>query len=52
MTLTFSNTSLNNIENKIANLNKNKPTAFENIPAKCLVRYKDIYSEFIFTFYN
>ena len=51
-TFSFSNVSLNNIENKIANLNINKPTTFNNIPAKILVDYKDIYSQFIFTFYN
>ena len=37
-TFSFSNTSLNNIENKIANLNINKPTTFNNISAKILVR--------------
>ena len=51
-TFSFSNTSINNIENKIANLNINKPTTFNNIPAKILVDYTDIYSKFIFTFYN
>ena len=51
-TFSFSNTSLNNIENKIDNLNINKPTTFSNIPAKSLVDYKDIYSKFIFTFYH
>ena len=48
----FSNTSLNNIESKITNLNINKPTTSNNIPAKILVGYKDIYSKFIVTFYN
>ena len=51
-TFSFSNASLNNIKNKIGNLNINKPTTFNNIPAKILVDCKDIYSQFIFTFYN
>ena len=51
-TCSFSNASLNNIENKIANLNIYKPTTFNNIPAKILVDYKDIYSQFLLTFYN
>ena len=38
-TFSFSNTSLNNIENKIANLNINKPTTFNNIPAKIIRIY-------------
>ena len=46
-TFSFSNTSVNNIEKKIANLNINKPTTFNNIPAKI----QDIYS-IVFTFYN
>ena len=48
----FCNTSLSNIESKITNLNINKPTTSNNIPAKILVGYKDIYSKFIVTFYN
>ena len=46
----FSNTSLNNIESKITNLNINKPTTSNNFPAKILVGYKDMYSKFIVTF--
>ena len=51
-TFSFSNTSLNNIENKIANFNINIPTTFNNIPAKSFLRYQDIYSKFTFTFHN
>ena len=38
-TFSFSNASLNNIENKISNLNINKPTTFNNIPAKIIRIY-------------
>ena len=48
----FSKTNLENIEIKIAELNINKPTTFNNIPAKILVEYSDIYSKYIQNFYN
>ena len=50
--IAFSLTNLRNIEEKIANLNLNKPTTLNNIPAKILVQYKDICSKLVLKFYN
>ena len=45
--IAFTLTNLRNIEEKIANLNLNKPTTLNNIPTKILVQYKDICSKLI-----
>ena len=48
----FSKTTLQNIEEKITNLNINKATTLDNIPAKILVQFKERCSKFIYKYYN
>ena len=48
----FNVCSLERIVNTINDLNKKKSTTFENIPAKTIVEYQDVCSEFIHRFCN
>ena len=48
----FSNSSLINIVDKINDLNINKPTTYNNIPAKILKENSELCSGFILKFYN
>ena len=48
----FSNTNLGNIVDKINDLNINKPTTFNNIPAKILKENSNVCSEFLNKCYN
>ena len=49
---TFSMSSIDEIDDIIRNLNKNKPTTFNNIPAKILIESSDISSPFICNIFN
>ena len=49
---TFSISSIDEIVEIIRNLNKNKPTTFNNIPAKILIESRDICSPFISDIFN
>ena len=44
--------SLGEIVTTINELNKKKPTTFENVPTKIIVEYQDICSKYIHHFYN
>ena len=44
--------SLGEIVTTINELNKKKPTTFDNVPAKIIVEYQDICSKYIHHFYN
>ena len=48
----FTLSSLEDMKNRINNLNTSKPTTYNNIPAKILVEFSDICSEPIQTLYN
>lgn len=48
----FSASNLENMENKINDLNIHKPTTINHIPAKILASVKDISSNYIHYFYN
>ena len=48
----FSSSSLNEIENKIKDLNCKKPTTLNTIPTKILIDNRDISSKYIFKFYK
>ena len=48
----FINCSVADIESEIHKLNTNKPTTFNNIPAKILAENSDICSPFVSKFYN
>ena len=51
-TFTFSMTNVDEIMTEINNLNINKPTTFNNIPAKLIVETNDICSPFICRIFN
>ena len=51
-TFSFSRCSVDDIEREIEKLNINKPTTFNNIPAKILVENSEICSPFISKIYN
>ena len=48
----FSCSSHEIIDATISNLNLNKPTTFNNIPAKIIAEHKDICSQYLLQFYN
>ena len=50
--VSFSSSSLNEIEDKIKDLNCKKPTTLNTIPAKTLRDNRDINSKYIFKFYK